>query len=156
MVFPWKLGPYIVRNRAALTLVSNSLRGMEFPQDQAINYDPHQVISKRKTALKCLPFEHTEVPRLREKVNWDDFPNPVPMDTSAEQDTGSQFPRVVSPQQELAAVVAIARGYSSLVSYSVSSMKRGSTHPMDTDEVDTSSTPKKQKIEPRQQLVRKG
>ena len=57
LVFPWKLGPYIVRNRAALPLVSNSLRGMEFPQDQAINYDPHQVISKRITTHKCQPFE---------------------------------------------------------------------------------------------------
>ena len=61
LVFPWKLGPYTVRNRAALPLVSNSLRGMEFPQDQAINYDPHQVISKRRTTLKCWSFEHTEV-----------------------------------------------------------------------------------------------
>ena len=33
LVFPWKLGPYIVKNRAAQTLVSNSLKGMEFPQD---------------------------------------------------------------------------------------------------------------------------
>ena len=41
LVFPWKLGPYTVRNRATLTLVSNLLRGMEFPQDQAINSDPH-------------------------------------------------------------------------------------------------------------------
>ena len=41
LVFPWKLGPYTVKNRATLPLVSNSLRGMEFPQDQAINYDPH-------------------------------------------------------------------------------------------------------------------
>ena len=67
LVFPWKLGPYIVRNKVALTLVSNSLRGMEFPQDQAMNYDPHQVISKRKTNLKCRPFEHMEVPGLIEK-----------------------------------------------------------------------------------------
>ena len=28
LVFPWKLGPYTVRNRAALPLVSNLLRGM--------------------------------------------------------------------------------------------------------------------------------
>ena len=67
---------------------------------------------------------HTEVPGLREKVNWDDFPNPAPMDTSAEQDTGSQLPGAVSPQNELATIVAIAGGYSSLVNYSASSMKR--------------------------------
>ena len=52
LVFPWKLGPYTVRNRDAFPLVSNSLRGMEFPQDQAINYDPHQVISRRRKTLK--------------------------------------------------------------------------------------------------------
>ena len=71
------------------------------------------------------------------------------MDTSTEQDTCSQLPGAVPPQKELAVVVAIAGGYSSLVSYSVSSMKRGSTQPMEINEVDTASTPKKQKIEPR-------
>ena len=90
---------------------------------------------------------------LREKVNWDDFPNPAPTDTNAEQDTGSQIPGVVSPQKELDIVVAIAGGYSPLVSYSVSSIKRGSTEPMDTEEVDTASTSKKQKIEPEKQLA---
>ena len=81
---------------------------MEFPQDQAINYDPHQVISKRKTTLKCRPFEQMEVPGIRGKANWDDFPNPAPMDTSTEQDTGSQLPGIASPQRDLAKVVAIA------------------------------------------------
>ena len=89
-------------------------------------------------------------------MNSDDFPNPAPMDAIAEKDTGSQLPRVVPPQKELSAVVAILGGYSSLVSYLVSLMKRGSTQPMDIDEVDTASTPKKQKIDPRQQLVQKG
>ena len=84
---------------------------------------------------------------LREKVNWDDFPNTVPMDTSAEQDSGSQVPEANPPQEELAMVVAIAGGYSSLVSYSTSSIKRGCIEAMDTEEVDTTSTPKRQKIE---------
>ena len=75
------------------------------------------------------------------------------MDSSAEQDTGSQLPGIVSPQKELATIVAIVGGYSSLVSYSVSSIKRGSPEPMDTEEVDTASTPKKHKVEPEQQLV---
>ena len=47
----------------------------------------------------------------------------------------------------------IAGGYSSLVSYQASSMKRGSPEPMDTTEVDTASMPKKQKVEPEQHLV---
>ena len=89
LVFPWRLGPYIVINRVALPLVSKFLKDMGFPQDQVIKYDPHQVISKRRMTHKCRPFEHSEVPGLREKLNWDNFPGTVPMDTSAEQDTGS-------------------------------------------------------------------
>ena len=85
---------------------------MGFPQDQEVKYDPHQVISKRRTTLKCRPFEHTKVPGLREKVNWDDFPNTVPVDTSAKQDSSSQLPGANPPQQDLVAVVAIAGGYS--------------------------------------------
>ena len=76
--------PYTVRSKVALPLVTNLLRGMEFSLGQVVNYDLHQVISKRRKAHKCRPFEHTEVPGLREETNWDDFPNPAPMDTSAE------------------------------------------------------------------------
>ena len=112
LVFPWNLGPYTVRNRAALPLVSKFLSDIGFHQDQAIKYDPHQVISKRRTTLKCRPFEHTEVPGIREKANWDDFPNTIPMDTSTEQDSGLQLPRANSPEEELADVVAIAVGCS--------------------------------------------
>ena len=84
LIFPWELKPYTFRSRAAFPLVTNLLRGIEFSPGQAINYDPHQVISKRRKAHKCRPFEHTEVPGLREVANWDDFPIPSLMDTSAE------------------------------------------------------------------------
>ena len=83
LIFPWEVGPYIVRNKDAFPLVTNLLRGMEFSLGQAINYDPHQVISKRRKAHKCRPFEHTEVLGIREVANWVDFPNPALMDTNA-------------------------------------------------------------------------
>ena len=125
-----------------MPLVTNLLRGMGFSLEQAVNYDPHQIISKRRKAHKCKPFEHTKILILREVANWDDFPNLAPMDTSIEQDTGSYFPRIVSPQRELAKIVAIAADVLSLVSYSMSLVKRGGMDPMDTQEVDTSSMPK--------------
>ena len=53
---------------------------------------------------------------------------------------------MASPQRELAKIVAIAGDVSSLVSYSASSVKRGDMEPMDTEEVDTASMPKRQKI----------
>ena len=69
LIFPWEVGPYTVRSRAALLLVTNLLRGMEFSLGQAINDHPHQMISKRRKAHKCRPFEHTEIPGLREAAN---------------------------------------------------------------------------------------
>ena len=53
----------------------------------------------------------------------------------------------------MATVVAIAGGYSSLVSYSTSLMKRGGIEAMDIEEGDTTSKPKRLKIEPGKQLV---
>ena len=111
------------------------------------------MISKRRKSHKSRPFEHTEIPGLREVANWDDFPNPSLMETGIEQDTGSQLPEVASPQRELAQAFAIAREFSSLVSYSESSIKRGAPEPMDTKEMDMNSIPKKQKREQGQQLV---
>ena len=153
LIFPWEVRPYTVRSRAALPLVTNLLIGMEFSLGQAVNYDPHQIISKRRKAHKCRPFEHTEIPELREAANWDDFPNPASMDTSIEQSTGSQLPGINSSQREVAKVVSIAGGVSSLVSYSASSIKRGGLEPMDTKEVDMASMPKRQKIEQGQKVV---
>ena len=46
--FSRKVGPYSVKSRAALPLVNNLLRSMGFLLRQAINYGPHQVISKRR------------------------------------------------------------------------------------------------------------
>ena len=125
LIFPWEVGPYTVRSRAALPLVGNLLKDMGFSIEQAMNYDPHQIISKRRKAHKCKPFEHIEIPRLKEVANWDDLPNPAAMDVSIGQSSVSPLPWVTSPQMEFSKVVAIARNVSSLVSYSGSSMKKG-------------------------------
>ena len=75
------------------------------------------------------------------------------MDISIGQSSVSPLPWDNSPQMELSKVVAMAGNASSLVSYSGSSMKRGLSEPMETNEVDTASMPKKQKTEQEQQLV---
>ena len=108
-----------------------------------MNYEPHQIISKRRKAHKCKPFEHTEIPGLREAANWDNFLNPTVMDISIGRSYISPLPRETSPQRELSKVVEIAGNTSLLVSYSGSSMKRGFPEPMETEEVDTVSMPKK-------------
>ena len=80
--FSWEVGPYIVKSRNAMPLIGKLLKGMRFSLEQAINYDPHQVISKRIKTHKSNPFEHTEINGLREVTNWDDFPNSITMDMS--------------------------------------------------------------------------
>ena len=72
LIFPWEVEPYTVRSRYALPLVTNLLRGMGFSLGQAVNYDPHKIISKRRKAHKCKHFEHTKIPRLKEVEYWDD------------------------------------------------------------------------------------
>ena len=46
--FPWEEGPYVVKSRAALPIIDNLLKSMGFSLGVVINYDPHQVISKRR------------------------------------------------------------------------------------------------------------
>ena len=72
----------MIKSRDALALVGNLLRGMGFSSEQAINYNPHQIISKRRKYHKSKPFEYIEIIGLREVVNWDDFPNSITMDTN--------------------------------------------------------------------------
>ena len=136
-----------------MPLVGKLLKDMGFSLEQDVNYDPHQIISKRRKPHKCKPFEHSETPGLKEVANWDDFPNSAAMDVSIGQSSVSPLPWVTSPQRELSKVVEIAGNTSLLVSYSGSSMKRGFPEPMETEEVDTTSMPKRQKIEQEQQLV---
>ena len=64
--FPWEEGPYVVKSRYALPTIDNLLKSMGFSLGAAINYDLHEVISKRSHANKNKPFEHTEAARLRE------------------------------------------------------------------------------------------
>ena len=57
--FPWEIGPYTLKSRTSLPLVDSLLKSMGFSLGHAINYDPHQIISKRRQANKRKPFEHT-------------------------------------------------------------------------------------------------
>ena len=57
---------------------------MGFSLGTAINYDPHQVIYKSRQENNNKHFEHTEVARLREETNWEDYPNKAPYNVNME------------------------------------------------------------------------
>ena len=93
------------------------------------------------------PFKHTEVAGLKEVVNWEYYPNYATKDINMEQDSASSLPRNNSSQMNLSNVVAMAGNVSSLVSFSENTKKREHVEPMDTDEIDTATTTKNQKVE---------
>ena len=67
--FPYEIGPYTVKSRTALPLVDSLLKSMGFSLGQAINYDPHQIISKRRWDNNDNSFKHTEIVGLREAAS---------------------------------------------------------------------------------------
>ena len=118
MKFPWEVGPYIVKNRASLLVIDNTLKSMGFPLGFAINYDPHQMISKRRHANSNKYFEHTEVARLREVTNWGDYPNQALDNVYMEMDSMSSLRGNNSPPMDLSNIVVAARNVSSLIIFS--------------------------------------
>ena len=91
MKFPWEVGPYVVKIRASLPIIDNLLKSMGFSLGTTINYDPHQVISKRRHSNNNNPFEHTEVVGLTEVANWEDYPNKNLDNISMEQESVSSI-----------------------------------------------------------------
>ena len=46
--FPFKVGPFITKNKASLLVVEGLLQDMNLMKDTKINYDPHHIISHRR------------------------------------------------------------------------------------------------------------
>ena len=72
--YPWVVGPFTIKNKAALPMTESLLREMGFLMEPAVNYDPHHVISNRIKAPKINPFKHEEVVGLADATNWSDYP----------------------------------------------------------------------------------
>ena len=72
--FPWDIGPFVIENKASLPLIESLIRGMGFPTEDSINYDPHHIISNIRKANKNDPYEHHEVAGLLEATNWSYYP----------------------------------------------------------------------------------
>ena len=70
-----------------------------------------------------------------------------------EQDFVSSMLGNNSSQMNLFNIVAMAGKVSALVSFSKDTKKREHVDPMDPDEIDTASTPKKKKLEQKQQIA---
>ena len=143
MKFPWESKPYVVKHRAALLVIDNMLKIMGFSLGIVINYDPHQMISKRRHANKNKPFEYTKVVGLREAANWEDYPNQATDNVCMEMDFVSSLPENNSPPMDLSDIIAGAGNVSSLISFSKNTRKREHAEHMDIEEIDTSSTTRK-------------
>ena len=80
---------------------------MGYSLGSSINYDPCQVISKRRQANKNKPFEHTEVAGLREETNWEDYPKKTLDNISMEHDYVSSIPRNISSPMDLSNIATV-------------------------------------------------
>ena len=67
--FPLKVGPFIIKSRAALPVIKGLLQDMNFKKDTLVNYDPHHIISQRRQINKNMEFEHQVVEGLAKKYN---------------------------------------------------------------------------------------
>ena len=71
--FPFKVGPFIFKNKSDLMIVEKLLENMDFQKEQKVNYDPYHIISQRKQANKNKPFDHQVVEGLEEIANLSCF-----------------------------------------------------------------------------------
>ena len=71
--FPWEVGPFIIKNKAALPVVESLLQEMNFNKAFAVNYDPHHVISQRRYMNKRKAFEHKLVEGLADRADWMEY-----------------------------------------------------------------------------------
>ena len=84
--FPFKVGPFIFKNKSALMIVEKLLEIMDFQKEQKINYDPHHIISQRKQSNKNKPFDHQVVEGLEEIANLSCFEERLGIDKSRSND----------------------------------------------------------------------
>ena len=45
IIFPWDIGPLIIKNKFFLPIIESLLRKMGFPAETGINYDHHHITS---------------------------------------------------------------------------------------------------------------
>ena len=71
--FPFKIDPFIFKNKVALNIVGNLLEAMEFQKMERINYDPTKITSQRRKKNKNKAFEHKSVEGMDKIVNLLEF-----------------------------------------------------------------------------------
>ena len=73
VIFPLKVGPFILKNKSALLVIEKLLEVMDFQKEQKVNYDPHHIISQRKQLNKNKPFDHQTIEGLDKIENLANF-----------------------------------------------------------------------------------
>ena len=108
IIFPWDVGPFIIKNKYFLPLIEILLREMGFLNKAAINYDPHHIISIRREVNKNNTFEHFEVASLPETANQLDYPHETQGDVDMQEYSTSSIREVTSPQPSTSILVPAA------------------------------------------------
>ena len=70
--FKYTIEPFVASDNAALQIVEDILKGMNFKKAKAISYDPKGIIHQRTCQIRCGIFEHEEVAGLAQWENSDE------------------------------------------------------------------------------------
>lgn len=73
-----KIGPFVVKSRTTRKLVEEVLQDMNFQQGEKIKYDPHNIISKKRTQGKIYAYENqfiTMLHRVADQYDWEQVKN---------------------------------------------------------------------------------
>ena len=89
-------------------MIENLLKDMGFPTEPAVDYDPHEVISNRRKAMKRKPFKHVEVVGLVDASNCMDYAKENPKDTNGQEDSSSSVKEITSLMPDISKLVVEA------------------------------------------------
>ena len=91
MKFRYIIEPFVVNSTAALYIIQDIMKSMNFQLDKKLNYDPKHVISHRKTTTRLGTCEHQEDQALAIMANHSYIEHDISMSNiDQEEDKGSQ------------------------------------------------------------------
>ena len=71
--FPFKIRPFIFKNKVDLNIVEKLLEAMEIEKMERLNYYPRKIISQRRQQNKNKAFEHQSMEGIDKIVNFLEF-----------------------------------------------------------------------------------
>ena len=91
MKFKYTIEPFVVNSTAALSIIQNIMKSMNFHLDKKLNYDTKNIISQRKIDSRLGTYDHVENEVLALMANHNYIEQDVDMSSNDQnEDKGSK------------------------------------------------------------------